>query len=103
RARACHLRQARQLTRRSSRRNSGNAAHHHGGQAMSDPAELIEGEDYYLENGNWVFTARYLLRRGYCCGSGCRHCPYKSGRENERTGTKPSFFPEIPKPSEGPR
>lgn len=38
--------------------------------------ELVEGEDYYLENGNWVFTAKYLLRRGYCCRSGCRHCPY---------------------------
>lgn len=37
---------------------------------------LVEGEDYYLENGNWVFTAKYLLRRGYCCRSGCRHCPY---------------------------
>jgi hypothetical protein len=23
-----------------------------------------------------VFTAKFLLRRGYCCGSGCRHCPY---------------------------
>lgn len=43
---------------------------------MSVGQELVEGEDYYLENGNWVFTARYLLRRGYCCRSGCRHCPY---------------------------
>lgn len=24
-----------------------------------------------------VFTAQYLRRRGYCCGSGCRHCPYE--------------------------
>jgi hypothetical protein len=23
-----------------------------------------------------VFTADFLRRRGYCCGSGCRHCPY---------------------------
>jgi hypothetical protein len=38
--------------------------------------ELVFGEDYYVENGNWVFTAKYLLRRGYCCRSGCRHCPY---------------------------
>jgi hypothetical protein len=44
---------------------------------MTDQSpELVEGEDYYLENGNWVFTAKYLLRRGYCCRSGCRHCPY---------------------------
>jgi hypothetical protein len=34
-------------------------------------------EDYYLdENGNMVFTAVYHLKRGTCCGNGCRHCPY---------------------------
>lgn len=37
---------------------------------------LIEGEDYYLEGGLMVFTERFLLRRGFCCESGCRHCPY---------------------------
>lgn len=46
---------------------------------------LVEGEDYYLENGNLVFTAKYLLSRGYCCGSGCRHCPYRAGREDGDT------------------
>ncbi|MFP4292658.1 MAG: cysteine-rich CWC family protein [Cyclobacteriaceae bacterium] len=35
------------------------------------------GHDYYLnENGYWVFTAWYHLKRGNCCKSGCRHCPY---------------------------
>ena len=24
-----------------------------------------------------VFTAVFLADRGYCCGSGCRHCPYE--------------------------
>ena len=38
--------------------------------------DLTEGRDYYTENGAMVFTASYLQRRGYCCGSGCRHCPY---------------------------
>ena len=39
--------------------------------------ELVEGEDYYLnDKGLLVFTEKYLLDRGYCCGSGCRHCPY---------------------------
>jgi hypothetical protein len=35
-------------------------------------------EDTYIdpETGYTVFTAEYLLDRGYCCGSGCRHCPY---------------------------
>ena len=38
---------------------------------------FVEGEDYYLEGGLMVFTERFLLRRGYCCESGCRHCPYQ--------------------------
>jgi hypothetical protein len=38
---------------------------------------LVAGEDYYSEGAVIVFTARYLLRRGYCCESGCRHCPYR--------------------------
>ena len=38
--------------------------------------KLIEGEDFYFENGLMVLTARFLKKRGYCCGSGCRHCPY---------------------------
>jgi hypothetical protein len=32
--------------------------------------------DYYEEDGKRVFTADYHKKRGYCCGSGCRHCPY---------------------------
>jgi hypothetical protein len=39
--------------------------------------QFTEGEDYYLnEKGLITFTEKYHLRRGYCCGSGCRHCPY---------------------------
>ncbi len=41
-----------------------------------EPQPLVLGRDYYIENGNWVFTAAYHLRRGQCCESGCRHCPY---------------------------
>lgn len=37
---------------------------------------LVEGVDYYLENGLMVFTAYYLAKRGYCCNNACRHCPY---------------------------
>lgn len=29
--------------------------------------------------GNTVFTAVFLADRGYCCESGCRHCPYSPG------------------------
>lgn len=38
---------------------------------------FTEGVHYYFdEKGLMVLTGRYLLSRGECCGSGCRHCPY---------------------------
>ena len=27
-------------------------------------------------SGFSVFTSEFLASRGYCCESGCRHCPY---------------------------
>ena len=39
--------------------------------------EWIEGDDYYLnEKGLVTLTEKHHLERGYCCGSGCKHCPY---------------------------
>jgi hypothetical protein len=39
--------------------------------------DQLASEDYYLsEEGFIVFTEIYLLKRGYCCKGGCRHCPY---------------------------
>jgi hypothetical protein len=36
------------------------------------------GEPGYADpaTGLFVFTAAYLVERGTCCDSGCRHCPY---------------------------
>ena len=45
---------------------------------------LIEGLDYYIENGLMVFTAHYLRNRGYCCQSGCRHCPYEFVKQSQK-------------------
>lgn len=36
----------------------------------------IDGDFYFTPEGYVVFTEQYLLRRGYCCGNQCRHCPY---------------------------
>ncbi len=48
--------------------------------------QLVENEDYYLDQGLMVLTARYHLRRGYCCEQGCRHCPYTEVlQENTQT------------------
>jgi hypothetical protein len=34
-------------------------------------------EDFYYEGPYLVFTEAYHLKRGYCCNSNCRHCPYR--------------------------
>lgn len=31
--------------------------------------------------GYSVMTAAYLADRGYCCSSGCRHCPWEGAPE----------------------
>ena len=45
-------------------------------------------QDFYYENGNKVMTEKYHLKRGYCCGSGCRHCPYIPINEKFSTQVK---------------
>jgi hypothetical protein len=48
-----------------------------GNNKLPSKKELIEGEHYYYnEQGYWVFTEKYHRLRGYCCESGCKHCPY---------------------------
>lgn len=41
------------------------------------PPKPIEGVDFYFEKGLFVMTETYHLKRGFCCGSKCRHCPYE--------------------------
>lgn len=37
-----------------------------------------DNEEFYVNSdGYQVFTAEYLMKRGYCCGNGCLHCPYQ--------------------------
>jgi hypothetical protein len=49
----------------------------------NQPEPLIEGVDYYMEKGYLVFTAHFLTKRGKCCGSGCRHCPYRVKKQKK--------------------
>lgn len=39
---------------------------------------MTRGEAGYLDpdTGFFVMTAATHARRGFCCGNGCRHCPY---------------------------
>jgi Family of unknown function (DUF5522) len=44
---------------------------------QSDENRLVEGEDFYFTpEGYKCFTEKHHLKRGYCCKSGCRHCPF---------------------------
>ncbi|MFO0878079.1 MAG: DUF5522 domain-containing protein [Gemmataceae bacterium] len=60
---------------------------------------LVEGRDYYLEDGKMVFTATFLQQRGYCCANGCRHCPY--GYRNLNTPSAPAPRSTPPRTSPG--
>lgn len=50
----------------------------------TDEDDKPKNEDYYWENGLMVFTEAYHRKRGYCCKSGCRHCPYGFKKNKER-------------------
>lgn len=51
-----------------------------------DAAEAA-GLPGYLDpvTGYFVMTATTLRNRGFCCGKGCRHCPYPP-EEQRRAG-----------------
>jgi hypothetical protein len=50
----------------------------------------LEPGDYYYDGPNIVFTAAYHLKRGSCCGSGCRHCPYRDADAESGTASAPA-------------
>ena len=43
---------------------------------MKKPLFNDDEEFYINDSGMFVFTAEFLLKRGYCCGNGCLHCPF---------------------------
>jgi hypothetical protein len=47
------------------------------GPSDQDDSVAPKQPDWYFENGLLVYTATYHLKRGSCCGSGCRHCPFE--------------------------
>lgn len=49
---------------------------YHRKQTGGGAPQLARPGEYYFEAGLMIFTAEYHLRRGYCCGNNCRHCPY---------------------------
>ena len=51
--------------------------------AAAHAAAMAAGEATYPDpaTGYLVLTANTLAERGYCCGNGCRHCPYDKAQQ----------------------
>lgn len=49
--------------------------------APATASQELDPGDFYYEGPYMVFTEAYHLKRGYCCNSGCRHCPYRGVEE----------------------
>tara|TARA_B100001287_G_scaffold225876_1_gene195487 strand:+ start:11594 stop:11782 length:189 start_codon:yes stop_codon:yes gene_type:complete len=46
--------------------------------SMFSSRKDMDENDYYLsKEGYIVFTEAYHLKRGFCCKSTCKHCPYE--------------------------
>lgn len=44
----------------------------------------LKPEDFYkTKEGYIIFTEKYHLKRGYCCKSGCKHCPYRYDKKTD--------------------
>jgi len=60
-------------------------------QSAAHRQAVESGQDAYLdpESGLLVMTASYLERRGRCCRSGCRHCPFRGHLNLEEHSNQP--------------
>ena len=43
---------------------------------LNNRSEFEKDDFYNSKEGYRIFTEKYLLKRGYCCLSDCKHCPY---------------------------
>jgi len=53
----------------------------------------LQDDEFYMDKGLFVLTERFLWRRGYCCGNGCRHCPFQY--ESVPARTKDTLQPPV--------
>ena len=51
-------------------------------------SELNQQDFYINKEGMKVMTEGYHIRRGSCCGSGCKHCPYHPPYQKMNTTLK---------------
>jgi hypothetical protein len=51
-----------------------------------------EPDFYKDENGRFVMTESFHIKRGSCCGSKCKHCPYDPMYDKGNTNIKKSLL-----------
>ena len=65
------------------------------GIALTSRGRSTDEDFYYNEDGNVVFTESYHLKRGYCCQSGCKHCPYGYNEKSKSMTTTAGTSTEL--------
>jgi hypothetical protein len=53
--------------------------------------QKLSPSDFYIEDGKYVFTKQFHLKRGYCCGCGCVNCVYEPKHIKGNTNIKKDF------------
>ena len=73
-------------------------------EQRNEPIEdiWVSGEDLgpgdaYREGAYVVFTAQYHRRRGFCCHSGCRHCPFREPEIAAKSSVLPAPADDLPR------
>ena len=54
-------------------------------------SEQLSPSYFYIENGRYVFTEAFHIKRGYCCGNLCRHCVYDPKHVKNNKNIKKDF------------
>lgn len=59
---------------------------------VQETTKMSPKPDFYTDdNGRIVMTEEYHIKRGSCCGSHCKHCPYEPMSERGNTNLQKSL------------
>jgi hypothetical protein len=57
-------------------------------QYIKETLQKKESDFYINSEGKRVMTESFHKKRGFCCGSGCLHCPYEPKTQKGNTNLK---------------
>ena len=65
-------------------------------ERVKSQGKLKEDEYYITDNGLFVFTETYHIRRGHCCGLKCKHCPYSPKLQEKQSLIYDTLLVNLP-------